>query len=187
MYLDADEHIEAEDAPRLRELLGRTWREGFNLVETNYTGGEDTGSATTHLALRLWRRRPEYRFEGRIHEQKTHTMPMYLPERFETTHDPRPPLRLPEPADRVQGEVAAQHRAARAGGAREPEPVQRLQPRLRVPRPAGARRGEDAPRPGVGVAARAGPALGRLCAAARLARGPCPPRGRRPRRRDRGG
>jgi tetratricopeptide (TPR) repeat protein len=85
MYLDADEHIEAEDAPRLRELLGRTWREGFNLVETNYTGGDDTGSATTHLALRLWRRRPEYRFEGRIHEQKTHTMPMFLPERFETT------------------------------------------------------------------------------------------------------
>ena len=85
MYLDADEHLESEDAPKLRELLGRTWREGFNLVETNYTGGEDTGSATTHLALRLWRRRPEYRFEGRIHEQKTHTMPMYLAERFETT------------------------------------------------------------------------------------------------------
>jgi tetratricopeptide (TPR) repeat protein len=85
MYLDADEHLEAEDAPKLRDLLGRTWREGFNLVETNYTGGEDTGSATTHLALRLWRRRPEYRFEGRIHEQKTHTMPMYLAERFETT------------------------------------------------------------------------------------------------------
>ena len=85
MYLDADEHLEAEDAPKLRDLLGRTWREGFNLVETNYTGGEDTGSATTHLALRVWRRRPEYRFEGRIHEQKTHTMPMFLPERFETT------------------------------------------------------------------------------------------------------
>jgi hypothetical protein len=33
----------------------------------------------------VWRRRPEYRFEGRIHEQKTHTMPMFLPERFETT------------------------------------------------------------------------------------------------------
>jgi hypothetical protein len=85
MYLDADEHLEADDAPKLRELLGRTWRGGFNLVETNYTGGEDTGSATTHLALRVWRRRPQYRFEGRIHEQKTHTMPMYLPERFETT------------------------------------------------------------------------------------------------------
>ena len=142
MYLDADEHIEAEDAPKLRDLLGRTWREGFNLVETNYTGGEDTGSATTHLALRLWRRRPEYRFEGRIHEQKTHTMPMFPARAVRDDDHPRPPLRLPEPADRLQGEVAAEHRAARAGGAREPEPVQRLQPRLGVP---GARRRGQGP------------------------------------------
>jgi tetratricopeptide (TPR) repeat protein len=85
MYLDADEHMEAEDAHLLRGLLGRTWREGFYLVETNYTGGTDTGAAVTHMALRLWRNRPRYRFAGRIHEQKTHTMPTYLPERFETT------------------------------------------------------------------------------------------------------
>jgi tetratricopeptide (TPR) repeat protein len=85
MYLDADEHLVAEDAPRLRSLLGRTWREGFYLVETNYTGGEDSGSSVTHLALRLFRNRPAYRFEGRIHEQKTHAMPTYLPERFENT------------------------------------------------------------------------------------------------------
>jgi tetratricopeptide (TPR) repeat protein len=39
----------------------------------------------THLALRLFRNRPEYRFEGRIHEQKTRLMPTYLPERFETS------------------------------------------------------------------------------------------------------
>jgi tetratricopeptide (TPR) repeat protein len=38
----------------------------------------------THLALRIFRNRPEYRFEGRIHEQKTRNMPTYLPERFET-------------------------------------------------------------------------------------------------------
>jgi Glycosyl transferase family 2 len=85
MYLDADEHMEAEDAGQLRELAGRTWREGFYLVETNYTGGDDVGSATTHMALRMWRNRPGYRFEGRIHEQKTHTMPMYLTDRFEHT------------------------------------------------------------------------------------------------------
>jgi tetratricopeptide (TPR) repeat protein len=85
IYLDADEHMEAEDARGLRALLGRTWREGFYLVETNYTGGSDAGSAVTHMALRVWRNRPRYRFAGRIHEQKTHTMPTYLPERFETT------------------------------------------------------------------------------------------------------
>lgn len=85
MYLDADEHMEPGDARELRELIGRTWREGFYVVETNYTGGDEAGSATTHMALRVWRNRPDYRFEGRIHEQKTQTMPMYLPERFEHT------------------------------------------------------------------------------------------------------
>jgi glycosyl transferase family 2/flagellin-like protein len=85
MYLDADEHMMPEDAPKLRELLERTWREGFYLVETNYTGGDESGAAVTHHALRLLRRRPQYRFEGRIHEQKTHTMPTFLPERFETS------------------------------------------------------------------------------------------------------
>jgi tetratricopeptide (TPR) repeat protein len=85
LYLDADEHLIPEDAPKIRELLGRTWREGFHLVETNYTGGDDAGTAVTHLALRLFRNRPEYRFEGRIHEQKTNRMPTYLPARFEAT------------------------------------------------------------------------------------------------------
>jgi tetratricopeptide (TPR) repeat protein len=85
IYLDADEHLFAEDAPLLRQLTGRTWREGFYLVETNYTGGDESGHAVTHTALRVFRNRPEYRFEGRIHEQKTHTMPTFLPERFETT------------------------------------------------------------------------------------------------------
>jgi hypothetical protein len=85
MYLDADEHLVPEDGPMLRELLGRTWREGFELVETNYTRDEGAGQAVTHLALRIWRHRPQYRFEGAIHEQKTRNMPTYLRERFEQT------------------------------------------------------------------------------------------------------
>ncbi|HTR33832.1 MAG TPA: glycosyltransferase [Gaiellaceae bacterium] len=85
VYLDADEHLVPEDAPVLRSLLGRTWREAFYLTETNYTGGDEAGSSVAHLALRMFRNRPEYRFEGRIHEQKTGAMPTYLGERFETT------------------------------------------------------------------------------------------------------
>ena len=85
MMVDADEHLVAEDAPKLKELLGRTWREAFYILETNYTGGEDSGAAVTHAALRIWRNRPQYRYEGRIHEQITPGMPTYLPERFETT------------------------------------------------------------------------------------------------------
>jgi tetratricopeptide (TPR) repeat protein len=83
LYLDADEHLMPGDALKLRQLVQRTWREAFYLSETNYTGGDELGAAVNHLALRLFRNRPEYRFEGRIHEQKTHNMPRFLPERFE--------------------------------------------------------------------------------------------------------
>ena len=85
MYLDADEVLVAEDAPRLRELTGHTWREAFYLVETNFTGDMEDGMAVTHNAMRVWRNRPEYRFKGRVHEQFAYALPGYLPERFEST------------------------------------------------------------------------------------------------------
>jgi len=85
MYLDADEVLVAEDAERLRALTGRTWREAFYLVETNHTGDLEDGTAMTHDAMRVFRNRPEYRFEGRIHEQIAQHLPAYLPERLERT------------------------------------------------------------------------------------------------------
>jgi glycosyltransferase involved in cell wall biosynthesis len=85
MYLDADEVLVSEDVERLRELTGRTWREAFYLVETNHTGDLEDGTAVTHDALRVFRNRPEYRFEGRIHEQIAQHLPGYLPERLERT------------------------------------------------------------------------------------------------------
>jgi tetratricopeptide (TPR) repeat protein len=85
MYLDADEVLVAEDAHRLRALAGRTWREAFFLTETNHTGDIDDGTAITHDAMRMFRNRPEYRFEGRIHEQIAQQLPGYLPERQERT------------------------------------------------------------------------------------------------------
>jgi tetratricopeptide (TPR) repeat protein len=85
MFLDADEVLVADDAQRLREVLGRTWREAFYLVETNFTGELGDGTAVTHNALRVYRNRPEYRFEGRIHEQIAHTLPEGQPERIEIT------------------------------------------------------------------------------------------------------
>ena len=74
-----------EDAPLLRSLTGRTWREAFYLSETNYTGDLEDGTAVTHNALRVFRNRPEYRFEGRLHEQIAHCLPGYLPERVEAS------------------------------------------------------------------------------------------------------
>jgi tetratricopeptide (TPR) repeat protein len=83
--LDADEVLVEEDAPLLRALAGRTWREAFYLSETNYTGDLEDGTAVTHNALRIFRNRPEYRFEGRLHEQIAHCLPGYLPERLESS------------------------------------------------------------------------------------------------------
>jgi tetratricopeptide (TPR) repeat protein len=85
IYLDADEVLVPEDAALLRSLTGRTWREAFYLSETNYTGDLQDGTAVAHNALRVFRNRPEYRFEGRLHEQIAHRLPGYLPERIEAT------------------------------------------------------------------------------------------------------
>jgi tetratricopeptide (TPR) repeat protein len=84
MYLDADEVLVDGDGPRLRELLGHTWREGVFLTETNHVGELEDGAAVQHNALRLFRNRPEYRFEGRVHEQFAHKLPS-LPERVAYT------------------------------------------------------------------------------------------------------
>jgi glycosyltransferase involved in cell wall biosynthesis/predicted Zn-dependent protease len=85
LWLDADERLEEGDALRLRELAAQPYREAHWLVETNYTGQDEVGMAATHLALRLWRNRPHYRFQGAIHEQIRVAMPTELPERFSSS------------------------------------------------------------------------------------------------------
>ncbi len=82
LWLDADEQLEPGDAPRLAELTREPWREAHWLVETNYTGQNEGGTASQHLALRLFRNRPGYRFSLAIHEQIRNSMPYDLTERF---------------------------------------------------------------------------------------------------------
>jgi tetratricopeptide (TPR) repeat protein len=83
IYLDADEVIVADDIQRLKSLTGRTWREAFYLVETSYTGELGDGAALTNNALRVFRNRPHYRFEGRLHEQIGQHLPVYAAGRVE--------------------------------------------------------------------------------------------------------
>jgi glycosyltransferase involved in cell wall biosynthesis len=85
MYLDADEVLVADDVDRLRALTGQVWREAFYLVETNYTGEIGDGAAVTNNALRIFRNRPQYRFEGRLHEQIAQHLPVHIPGRIEQT------------------------------------------------------------------------------------------------------
>jgi tetratricopeptide (TPR) repeat protein len=84
MYLDADEVLVEGEGPRLRELLGHTWREGIFLTESNHVGDLEDGVAVQHSALRLFRNREAYRFAGRVHEQFAHKLPA-LPESVEYT------------------------------------------------------------------------------------------------------
>jgi tetratricopeptide (TPR) repeat protein len=83
VYLDADEVLVADDVERLRALTGRVWREAFYLTETSYTGELGDGSAITTSALRVFRNRPHYRFDGRLHEQIAHHLPTYAAGRIE--------------------------------------------------------------------------------------------------------
>jgi tetratricopeptide (TPR) repeat protein len=83
IYLDADEVLVTEDVNRLKALTGRVWREAFYLVETSYTGELGDGAAITNSALRVFRNRPHYRFEGRLHEQIAHHLPTFAAGRIE--------------------------------------------------------------------------------------------------------
>jgi glycosyltransferase involved in cell wall biosynthesis len=85
LYLDADEVLIKEDGDRLRALTQRVWREAFYLVETNYTGDIADGEAMTHNALRVFRNRDAYRFDGRLHEQIATKLPAFNPERLEAS------------------------------------------------------------------------------------------------------
>ncbi|MGP0051604.1 MAG: glycosyltransferase, partial [Solirubrobacteraceae bacterium] len=87
--LDADQVLVSEDAEVLRELTGHTWREAFYLVETSHVGEADDGCAVVNHRLRVFRNRPEYRYKGRVHEQISHTLPLYAPGRVVQT-----PVRL---------------------------------------------------------------------------------------------
>jgi tetratricopeptide (TPR) repeat protein len=85
IFLDADEVLADGDAARLREYAGHTWREGLFLAETSFTGELGDGTAINHLALRMFRNRPEHRFTGRIHEQIYSSLPAQAPGRIATT------------------------------------------------------------------------------------------------------
>jgi len=82
LYLDADEHLIDDDGKHLAELARKTWIEGWYLVEHHYTGEFEMGGQTSHMALRMFQRRPQYKWRGIVHEQKMQDFPVYLSERF---------------------------------------------------------------------------------------------------------
>lgn len=68
LFLDADEELKLDHPLVLRDLVA-TDQEGFFVKIINYIGSENWIETSPDLVFRLFRNRPEYRFEGAVHEQ----------------------------------------------------------------------------------------------------------------------
>jgi len=69
LWIDADEELEAKSINAVREGLIRPQFGGFFVKIINYVGAEGTANQYVHSPVRIFQRRPEIRFAGRIHEQ----------------------------------------------------------------------------------------------------------------------
>ena len=69
MYLDADEELIVDDKEKYIELLTRKEVEGYFFNIINPTSDKPGGQQLLHTNLRLFRNRPQYRFQGALHEQ----------------------------------------------------------------------------------------------------------------------
>lgn len=67
LVLDADEEVIGAQA--LRELIAAPGVEGWSLREVNFIGEERGIDSVVMSAFRLFRNRPQYRYEGALHEQ----------------------------------------------------------------------------------------------------------------------
>ena len=67
LFLDADEELDPTEGFRLKNILSLNSNlEGFHLRLVNIISNTDIGDA---IVLRVFKNRPEYRFEGKMHEQ----------------------------------------------------------------------------------------------------------------------
>ncbi|MFB5763991.1 glycosyltransferase family 2 protein [Paenibacillus medicaginis] len=71
LWLDADEEMDVNEANKLKELLTRDaiWEQHIEGIQF-YFCNDLEGGRVEHICLhRMVRNRPEYRFEGRVHEE----------------------------------------------------------------------------------------------------------------------
>ena len=66
LVLDADERLDGEDVPLVRELIAGDDNAGYYLERLNVR--PDAQDSTTDYVVRLFPNRPAYRFQGRVHE-----------------------------------------------------------------------------------------------------------------------
>ncbi len=69
IFLDADEELVAEDIPEVKQLLLDQGQHAYYLKVINLLGQSEAGARRTEFpSVRLFRNIPQYRFQGRIHE-----------------------------------------------------------------------------------------------------------------------
>lgn len=67
LFLDADEEVDPEEYLKLKNILSLNSNlEAFHLRLVNIISNADVGDA---IVLRVFKNKPEYRFEGKMHEQ----------------------------------------------------------------------------------------------------------------------
>jgi tetratricopeptide (TPR) repeat protein len=69
LWIDADEELDPASAPALRKAVVRPHFGGFDLEIVNYVDDRPDGGHILHYPMRLFRRLPQIRFTGAIHEQ----------------------------------------------------------------------------------------------------------------------
>lgn len=77
LVMDSDEVLHPGDGAALRALLSHPTAEGFILKVTNYYGPTAGDEFAIDPVCRLFRNRPEYRYEDRIHEEIGHVILKY--------------------------------------------------------------------------------------------------------------
>lgn len=74
LWIDADEELRPESEGEIRQALIRPYFGGFHLRIVNYTADGNDASTYVHMPLRLFRRLPETKFEGKIHENPSESL-----------------------------------------------------------------------------------------------------------------
>jgi glycosyltransferase involved in cell wall biosynthesis len=69
LHLDADEELEPETRAQVKSLIGQTGADGIVMTQRSFTAGSDLVGYSDLRITRLFRNRPEFRYEQAIHEQ----------------------------------------------------------------------------------------------------------------------
>lgn len=74
LWIDADEVLTPESIDAIQRAIVRPHFGGFAIEIVNFTEDQSDAAQYVHKPIRLFRRLPEVRFTGRIHEQISHSL-----------------------------------------------------------------------------------------------------------------